>query len=595
MKNILLKILQDIWPFSELSVSQLKLIFDLGVVREYRKGEIIYHQNQDVTSLYILLSGKVVTFSVVDGKEKQLEVLHRGKIFGIISLMTGSTHSVTAKGLFDSLILEIPHQNFKILMERIPILAFYFSKILAKRVKARSGRKEVFENKVIGFVCPEDFNLNTSFGNDFAKVFREHTGRRIRVIEIGDRPFTTLREDCSFFHSQEIDRRKWALTISEVMERYSYVLLIININDPHSIFRFLTQVDIIIFLAFRNALSLKKAALFIKKMMKIFKLKAEDLKVIVVDDRPLEFGEVKKILGCDVFGTLSIGVRSVHRQSLIRFVRTLGNMQVGLVLGSGGALGISHIGVIEMLEENNIPIDIVCGSSVGALVAALWVSGYTPSEMKDIAYRFKEKNPFFSLRDINVPTRSIFKGKRFEKMLDELFGEKTFQSVNRPLRIVSFEFWSKKEMIMKEGKLKDAVRASCSFPGIFSPLIKGEYLLLDGGILQPLPVSVLVHEGIPKIIAVSLSAAYSDAAYLQKKKSIFSRLRLNILDFVFGSIESMQAQLIKYSSLYADEVLCPRVEDLNWMEVSNINELIQRGRNAVAERIESIKEIVFKK
>lgn len=596
MKSLELKLLQNIWPFSELKPQELDKLQDVGLIKEYRKGEIIYRQDQEVTALYVLLSGKVVTFTLVEGKEKQLDVLHRGKIFGIISMMTGSTHSVTARALFDTMVFEISKDNFKPMLDKVPELAFYFSRILARRVKSRYGEKEIFESKVICIASPSNPDLNTTFASDLIDVFRDQISKSVKVLEVGQNPaFDAGGRDFQFYKFDSVDRRKWSLVISDLVERYSYVFVIINVVDDDELLKFLSQADTALFLSLRNTASLKKTSLLLKRMVKMFNSQEGELKVVLVDDQDLDIDTVKSILKGEVFGVLGLKDKnpSLYQQTLRRFSRTLADRKVGLVLGSGGALGIAHIGVISVLEEQGIPVDMVCGSSVGALVAALWAAGYTAQELENIAYRFKEKNPFFSIIDINIPTMSIFKGKKFDRMLFELFGERTFQDLARELRVVSFDFWSKKEVVIKEGKLCDAVRASCSFPGFFSPLVKGDAILLDGGILQPLPVSALVAEHIPKIIAVSLSSAYADMSSLKKKRGVFSKLKLNILDFVFGSIESMQAQFVKQASLYADEVIYPRVGDLNWMDMSNVKELIKRGREETEKNIEHIKEIVF--
>ncbi len=607
--NPIEEILKMAPAFSGLDSCKIRKILKFGAVKEYKKNQAIYLHGQPPTALYILISGKVATSVNTPTGPKILEILHRGKIFGIISTMTQEPHSVNAYALFDSLILEISQENFGKLLYEIPELSMIFSKILARRIRARTKEKKVFERKVIALA-----DLSTGFYpqlyKDFIQTFIETTGKKAILIEVSHQNnFYPLYEEEKvgileetpylFIKSEKLNKRSWSHWVCKLMEDFSFIFVSIDESHINKLNEIIPESDGVIFFCRRNYPRLKKTSYYIRRLKKIFSFREGEIKTVLIDDKDISFKETKSYLKTSVLGTLPLKENKPleYASALKRFAKSISNTQLGLVLGSGGALAIAHIGVIQVLEENSIPVDIVCGSSAGALVAGLWALGIPGKKIQEISLKFKRHNPFFSLKDLAFSRFSLLKGRRLEEILNELFGEKTFFDLKMPLRIVCFDFWRKKEAVIKEGKIKEAVRASCSMPGVFSPLVKKGAILLDGGVLHPLPVKPLIQEGIPKIIGVNLSPSAQTVkesiSQMKKKSDIIFKVKFNILDFIFGSIETMQAQFIKESSLYADLVLNPQLQDLNWMDFSNVEKLIERGREETLKRLQDIKRIAY--
>lgn len=178
--------------------------------------------------------------------------------------------------------------------------------------------------------------------------------------------------------------------------------------------------------------------------------------------------------------------------------------KIGLALGSGGAKGLAHIGVLKVLEENNIPIDYIAGSSIGAFIGAYYALNKEIKPLEEI-YRKMKKKDILKLVDLSPPTKGIIKGRKIRSFIKSIIGNKRFEDVQIPLAIVTTNLCSGEEVVMREGKLVDAIMASISIPGIFPPQkIKGKYYV-DGGIVNPTPVNIVKEMGADVIVGVDLT------------------------------------------------------------------------------------------
>jgi NTE family protein len=179
------------------------------------------------------------------------------------------------------------------------------------------------------------------------------------------------------------------------------------------------------------------------------------------------------------------------------------NRRVGLALGSGGAKGISHISVIEFLQSLNIPIDMVAGSSIGAVIGAVYCSGAL-KELKEEILKI-ELNDMLSIFDPVFPKSGLIAGKKFIEFLTR-FVPKTIkiEDLKIPLAIVATDYYSGMPIVFRSGNVLEAVRASISIPGVFVPVKYRDTILIDGGVAKPLPIDVVKNMGAGITIAVNL-------------------------------------------------------------------------------------------
>jgi NTE family protein len=191
------------------------------------------------------------------------------------------------------------------------------------------------------------------------------------------------------------------------------------------------------------------------------------------------------------------------------------------------------------------------------------------------------------LPGIALPFKGVLKSRRLEKISRQILKDRTFYDLKYGLKITTFDFIRRKTKILDQGLLYKAVAASCAMPGIFEPVKVQQDLLLDGGILKPLPTKVLLSHGANKIISVNITPSKSEV-YAEYKK----RTKLHIFDFIFGSIETMQLEFIREAMKISDVVIHPHFEGLGWMEFEKVEEFIKRGESATREKLDEIKKLV---
>ncbi|HKI78109.1 MAG TPA: patatin-like phospholipase family protein [Ignavibacteriaceae bacterium] len=182
--------------------------------------------------------------------------------------------------------------------------------------------------------------------------------------------------------------------------------------------------------------------------------------------------------------------------------------KIGIAFGGGGARGLAHISMIEAFEELGLRPSIISGTSIGAIIGAFYAAGFSSKEMKamlkrllfprnDKPFDFLWKSDFvkmFSMFDPQFFNSGLMKGERFYKFLETELGACTFEDLNIPLKIVATDYWKKEEVIFEHGQLLPAIRASYSLPGLLTPVKIKNRILIDGGVVNPIPYDILLND-----------------------------------------------------------------------------------------------------
>ena len=607
-------------PFNRLSEPELDKLLAISQAAQYQDGELVYHQGGLPDYFYFLLKGRVVASALKGHKDHKIEIIKRGTCFGIISLLTGDAHSVTAKSIESSLILRIAKSKFKVFLKANPQLALELSLILSQRVKARSKPKTVFQSKRIA-VLGSVYAGKSTYMVDLASELDSQTGKRVVCVQILNPQedlhqkhslslvkgadnilcLKKFREDDlkKFIVKKNIDylfvkmdaKNKFSSLMNFLSESYHFILYEAggDLFDEHNK-EFTACAHQIHYITFPQKKDLAKCGSFIVKSGLGDPLSAEKIKVILAEFAVkdiLAFDKKYKILKHSIYATLPAKSSDDYPRVLMRIARQIGGVVLGLALGSGAAYGFSHIGVLKVLEREGVDIDIVCGSSMGAIIAALWAADFSIEEMAEFGRRIGKGLKTFSLGGISIPFRGIIRSRRLETIFKSIFKDLTFYDLKHTLKIVAFDFLKRTTIVIDEGPLYKALAGSCAFPGIFEPVKFKKDLLLDGGILNPLPTSELLNFGADKIIASNITLSQEQAVAEYRRRD-----RFHIFDFIFGSIETMQRQFVENAVKISDVVIHPDLEGLGWMEFEKITEFIERGEAAAREKISQIRELV---
>jgi NTE family protein len=293
-------------------------------------------------------------------------------------------------------------------------------------------------------------------------------------------------------------------------------------------------------------------------------------------------------------------------------MKTSRGFKVGLALGGGGARGLAHIGVLKVLSSQALPIDLVVGTSMGAIVGAVFclnpdtdalerriLDAVNRPEIKNMESFFypateenqqkfliqkllsKIKNIYFW--NLRVAKKWLIRSGPIIKVLERLFDNQDFLDMKIPFACVSLDLNSACNVIIKEGRVLEAILASCSIPGVFAPRKCGEQLLTDGGILAALPARQARILGADFVIGVDLSLSYC-------------RRELNTgLDVMFQADWVKSHYLNQLNLKYCDWVITPQMPDVNWSAFSRGEFCIQQGESAALRDIEKIRRSLLKK
>jgi NTE family protein len=175
--------------------------------------------------------------------------------------------------------------------------------------------------------------------------------------------------------------------------------------------------------------------------------------------------------------------------------------RVGLALGGGGARGLAHVGVLRVLEQAGIPIDCIAGTSVGSLVGAAWAAGMRSEQLTEIALGFRWRN----IARFVWPRQGFISFDKLERYIIGIAGDLTFADLEIPYAAVAADLATDEAVVLQEGRIAPAVHASCSVPGIVTPVEVDGRPLVDGGVANNLPISVARDLGAEVVIAVGLA------------------------------------------------------------------------------------------
>lgn len=601
--------------FSSLSPDDKKFIASSSTLIEYKKGDCVYKEGSSPDAFYCMITGRARAYVARRGREEDLEVLKRGKYFGIISLLTGEPHSVTVQAINDSIILQIPKDGFNKVLDRIPKLAIHFSQTLSKRLKkVSSGEKTIFESTIISVYGVSDKIGTTNYIFSLGASLKAETNKKVMLLDMNedsDLGIKPLLLDSPFFDEglikTSIFTHRLGMDVMNVPHRsgsvghlisllsyltsdYHYVLVDLPGVMDNVVFELLKQSDFMHIITASDTASLEQAAKLAAELKGNDNSVAAKIKIITSEygpGVPLEYAERKRILNHDIFATLPDMKRSPegeYQRMIRRISRQIGDCLIGLALGSGASLGLAHVGVLKVLEDNGIPVDILAGTSMGALIGALWASGKTTTEIESMLSQFKKRIATFRLADLTWPKKGLIKGREVKRFLVSQFGKKTFYDLKLPFKIITCDIETREEVVLEEGSLADAVMASISIPGVFEPVKIGGRLLVDGGIINPLPTNVLMRSGVAKIIAVNTLPSPGNIQKMKKKD-------FNIFDVIVNSVQASEYLLAEASCQNADIAMHPILETVDWYEFYEEANVIQRGQDEALKYLPQLKEL----
>lgn len=249
------------------------------------------------------------------------------------------------------------------------------------------------------------------------------------------------------------------------------------------------------------------------------------------------------------------------------------NYKVGLALGGGTARGLAHLGVLQVFAEQGVPVDLVAGTSVGSLVGALFAAGLDPWLMDRAAHQLQWRN----LVRLRLRRDGLLDTEGLERFIIGHIGDLEFSDLKLPFAAVATDIMSGQEVVMTEGRVASAVRASCALPGVFLPERRNGQLLVDGGLVSSVPTSLCRRMGADYVIAVELNRTQRSPEAPR-----------NLVHLILYSIAIMQQPQVERCLAQADAVIQPDLSRFGYLDIDRVQEMVAAGRDAATAAVPQI-------
>jgi NTE family protein len=237
------------------------------------------------------------------------------------------------------------------------------------------------------------------------------------------------------------------------------------------------------------------------------------------------------------------------------------NKKIGLALGGGAVLGAAHVGVLKAIEENGIEISYITGTSIGAFVAAFYAFNKKSVDIQKIASELK----WMDISGLSLSRFGLLSNEKMGKLITSHIGDVNLEDADIPLAMIATDIVSGEKVALKKGPVAKASMASTSIPGIFSPVEWDNKLLVDGGIVENVPIQTVKDMGADYVIGVDLNARH---AYDKPK---------NILDVLLNGFHFMMMTAAKLQTENADLLITPDLSSFNRTDTEQVDELMEQG------------------
>lgn len=482
-----------------------KLISELELQMEWiflPGGETLMRQGDKADGMYVVVNGSLAYEVRNDqGLVVSSGTFSKGDIIGEMALLTGEPRTATVVATLSCEIVKISNVAFESVFSKHPPSMLAITKLIADRfTKDRMGKRTVKKTRSIITLFPLQKDLSVrEFAHNLAGALKKIG--RTTIIE--NRDFKKLKGDREHAVSDLLE------SLYDLQDSHDFLILCPDFEDKLWTETILHHTNRILLLS-----DAKKAGGLSPEEIRFLGDSEEtfgpirELVLLYSDshEKPNNISNLTRIRKIDV--VRHIRTYSNHGfESLARFIT---GRSIGLALGGGGAKGFAHIGLIKAMQEENIPIDMIGGTSAGALMASIFALGNDALNLERIAKALMSDKK--TLNDYTFPVVSLIRGKKFNKVIKSFVGETMIEDLWLPYFAVATSLSKSQKVILDRGPLWKALRASASIPGILPPFFENNELLVDGAMLDNIPGAVMREKGADFVISVALASEGDSAA-----------------------------------------------------------------------------------
>lgn len=485
---------KDVTPaiLSDLA-SELELVSLVG-------GEILMRQGEPNKGMYIIITGRLQAVATSpDGQERVVNEVGRGESVGEMGLISGRESSVALRAVRDTQLVRLSKAGFERLIHKAPEVLLQISRVVVDRLRKNTPGYQTRSTLKTIAVIPAGKNAPmAAFVERLVEVLSDLGSVLLLNRQNIEHtlPEKTKSDDMDLWGESNSRMTGW---LNEQESKYRFIVYQSDLEPSAWSQRCLRQADRILLVAQASSSP---------ELNEVEAMLYDDNSVVAQTELVLLQQEINQLLT----GTHNwLAERSVLRHHHIhlptrahveRVVRFLTGRAVGLVLGGGGARGAAHIGVVRALLEAGVPIDIIGGTSAGALVAAEHAMGCESDEMHEINLKFAHMSP---LKKYTFPIVAFVGEPALSELSEAMFGQRQIEDLWVKNFSVSCNISTGQPFVHEHGPLGKAMRATTSVPGMATPVVEGQHLLVDGGLLDNLPLDIMKERCDGPIIAVNVS------------------------------------------------------------------------------------------
>lgn len=573
--------LKSVPIFRELGSDELAEIAAACRRERFPAGVSILQQGGYSNALYFLQSGRLAV-NVHRGDQKDTVAhLSPPSVFGELSFITGRVCSADVDVLVDAEVIVFPRDAVPTLKSREQIMRGMMT-VLAERlhdVNTRGNR--VKPSPVVLLNNHPAWEAPLAFADELGRSLARQSGHDALVVNIGPAPASEERQvsegawhaDVNAAAADETMRAAVARRLSEWKQRFNNIILNPTGPDAERI-----EEQIAPFADTIGELCGPGDPATLDAVAGRFTVQSAIAPTLSSLDgrRQLIWEAAESEAAFRSGGTPT----PRFKRTVDSIVRSILGTQFGVALGGGAAWGWAHIGVLEVLQEAGLPLDVISGCSMGSVIGSLRAAGKTTGEMREIADYWKTRTGRFvewrfwkmCLLNENV-VRRVFHG---------YFGDRTLEQLEMPYWANAVDIKTGREFTILDGTVVDAVRASIALPGLLSPIARGEHLLLDAGIIDPVPVNLTRRMGAHFVLATNAMAAL-------ESQEINPRYPFNAFDIMMRCTRVMGHEIGQARAEEgADVVLTPLLGDITMLQFARAGAIIDCGRRAAEQHLPAI-------
>jgi predicted acylesterase/phospholipase RssA len=510
----------------------------------------LFHEGDAGDCIYVVVSGRMRVVADRDDRQLVLDTLGPGAVLGELAILTGAQRSASVQALRDTELLEIDGVQFELLLDNDPGLAVGLARALAERIQRGDPATS-------GEVPTAVVTVTSSLGTDADGLWRE---LERAFSELGD----TWAEATPGV--EWVDPHEWGRVLGELERAHDYVLLRAPLDDSDWSGFCLRQADRVVVIGGEPP---AQATPTLHDCDLVF------LRTPSVNDVAGWFERVQPR------AHYVIPAEAALTDAARRLARRLTGRSLGIVLSGGGARAYAHIGVLEALAAEGVVIDRYGGCSMGAFVAGLAALGQPPDMMLEVCTHelTRRRAPF---NDYTFPRHALIRARRAASMLERVFGDVAIEQLAWPLYTVSADLLSSRMIVHRKGSLLEAVGASMAIPGLAPPVARRSELLVDGGVLNNLPIDVMVGDEPGPVVGVDVIRRLERAALGSEEPQALLPTILETLSraTVLGSVERAES-----NRELATLLVTPDVQDIPLRGFKHLTRAVDAGRRAAEEAL----------